>query len=80
MRKLMIVVALLAVLLFGFGCVARPGSAPEGTASSGGNAGSATGGTSGTRGVTSNITAADFGILDSPDSESLDTGIPLENI
>lgn len=30
--------------------------------------------------VSANITVGDLGALDNPDSESLDTGIPLEDI
>ncbi len=30
--------------------------------------------------ASANITAGDLGALDNPDSESLDTGIPLEDI
>lgn len=67
MRNILIAFALFAMLVVAMGCTQAGTQTGE------------TGETGGT-GTASKVTSEDLGALEDPDSESLDTGIPLEDI
>lgn len=64
--RVLIALALFGLLVLAMGCAQKAGAGTPG------------GGGGGVQ--PSNITAEDIGGLEDPDSESLDTGIPLEDL